>query len=292
MERRRRVPGAGGLVEADRSHQRAAALDHRGLLRRHGHARSPRGARFAPPTVRTRRASPSSTQRWRSATTPTATRSAPTCAFAGSTRQATRDRRRRRRHADRGTEQPAEPEIYLPFWQSGAFSKHLVVRAAGDPTALAALVRRELRDDRPDVRRRADDDHGRDPARVGGAANVCDAAAHRLCRRRDAAGARRPLRRPVAVGQFADQGAGGAESRRRAAPPDRPADRGRGLEDGGRRHGARRDRRGDGRPAAANAALRRQAVGSDCARGRRRSSSGWSRSRPAWCRRIGRAAST
>jgi putative ABC transport system permease protein len=41
--------------------------------------------------------------------------------------------------------QAAEPEIYLPFWQSGAFSKHLVVRAAGDPSALAALVRAELR---------------------------------------------------------------------------------------------------------------------------------------------------
>jgi putative ABC transport system permease protein len=39
----------------------------------------------------------------------------------------------------------AEPEVYLPFWQSGAFSKHLVVRAAGDPNALAAHVRSELR---------------------------------------------------------------------------------------------------------------------------------------------------
>ena len=50
--------------------------------------------------------------------------------------------------ADTRTEdlsEPAEPEIYLPFWQSGAFSKHLVVRASGDPTALAALVRDELR---------------------------------------------------------------------------------------------------------------------------------------------------
>jgi putative ABC transport system permease protein len=41
--------------------------------------------------------------------------------------------------------QRAEPEVYLPFWQSGAFSKHLVVRASGDPTSLAALVRKELR---------------------------------------------------------------------------------------------------------------------------------------------------
>jgi putative ABC transport system permease protein len=50
--------------------------------------------------------------------------------------------------ADTRTEdlsQAAEPEVYLPFWQSGAFSKHLVVRASGDPTALAALVRAQLR---------------------------------------------------------------------------------------------------------------------------------------------------
>ena len=50
--------------------------------------------------------------------------------------------------ADTRTEdlsQRAEPEVYLPFWQSGAFSKHLVVRASGDPAALAALVRGQLR---------------------------------------------------------------------------------------------------------------------------------------------------
>jgi putative ABC transport system permease protein len=41
--------------------------------------------------------------------------------------------------------QAPEPEVYLPFWQSGAFSKHLVVRASGDPAALAAMVRTELR---------------------------------------------------------------------------------------------------------------------------------------------------
>ena len=29
--------------------------------------------------------------------------------------------------------QAAEPEIYLSFWQASAFSKHLVVRTAGDP---------------------------------------------------------------------------------------------------------------------------------------------------------------
>ena len=50
--------------------------------------------------------------------------------------------------ADTRTEdlsEPAEPEIYLPFWQSGAFSKHLVVRASGDPAALGTAVRGELR---------------------------------------------------------------------------------------------------------------------------------------------------
>jgi putative ABC transport system permease protein len=41
--------------------------------------------------------------------------------------------------------QAASPEIYLSFWQSGAFSKHLVVRTAADPTALMATVQRELR---------------------------------------------------------------------------------------------------------------------------------------------------
>jgi predicted permease len=38
----------------------------------------------------------------------------------------------------------AEPEVYLSFWQNGAFSKHLVVRTASDPNAVAALVRREV----------------------------------------------------------------------------------------------------------------------------------------------------
>jgi len=40
--------------------------------------------------------------------------------------------------------QQAEPEIYFPFWQSGAFSKHLIVRTSSDPRRLAAMVRREL----------------------------------------------------------------------------------------------------------------------------------------------------
>jgi putative ABC transport system permease protein len=38
----------------------------------------------------------------------------------------------------------AEAEVYLPFWQNGAFSKHLVLRAGADAGALTALVRREV----------------------------------------------------------------------------------------------------------------------------------------------------
>ena len=39
----------------------------------------------------------------------------------------------------------AEPEVYLSFWQNGAFSKDLVVRTAADPRSVAAAVQRELR---------------------------------------------------------------------------------------------------------------------------------------------------
>ncbi|HXJ56581.1 MAG TPA: ADOP family duplicated permease, partial [Verrucomicrobiae bacterium] len=38
-----------------------------------------------------------------------------------------------------------EPELYFSFWQSGPFSKHLVLRSRGDPRALAGAVQRELR---------------------------------------------------------------------------------------------------------------------------------------------------
>ena len=41
------------------------------------------------------------------------------------------------------SEAPA-PEIYLPFWQNGAFSKHLVVRSQTEAAELFALVRREV----------------------------------------------------------------------------------------------------------------------------------------------------
>ncbi len=44
-----------------------------------------------------------------------------------------------------------EPELYVPFRQNGAFSKHLVVRAAGEPLALAPEVRATLRAIQPTV---------------------------------------------------------------------------------------------------------------------------------------------
>jgi putative ABC transport system permease protein len=44
-----------------------------------------------------------------------------------------------------------EPEFYAPFRQRGPFSKHLVVRAAGDPLALAPQVRAALRAIQPTV---------------------------------------------------------------------------------------------------------------------------------------------
>jgi putative ABC transport system permease protein len=41
--------------------------------------------------------------------------------------------------------QAATPEVYLSFWQASAFSKHLMVRTAGDSRAVMAAVQRELR---------------------------------------------------------------------------------------------------------------------------------------------------
>ncbi len=45
----------------------------------------------------------------------------------------------------------AEPELYFSFWQSGAFSKHLVLSVAGDPRAIGLTVQRELRNIDPTV---------------------------------------------------------------------------------------------------------------------------------------------
>jgi putative ABC transport system permease protein len=41
--------------------------------------------------------------------------------------------------------QIAEPEIYLSMWQASAFSKHLLVRTAGDPKAIMSSIQREIR---------------------------------------------------------------------------------------------------------------------------------------------------
>ncbi len=38
----------------------------------------------------------------------------------------------------------AGPEIFFPFWQNGAFSKHLIVRSTGDPRPLITMIRQEL----------------------------------------------------------------------------------------------------------------------------------------------------
>jgi putative ABC transport system permease protein len=39
----------------------------------------------------------------------------------------------------------AVPELYFSFWQSGAFSKHLILRTHADPRLLASIVEQELR---------------------------------------------------------------------------------------------------------------------------------------------------
>jgi len=43
------------------------------------------------------------------------------------------------------------PEIYLSLWQASAFSKHLVIRTAGEPHSLISPVRQELRSIDPTV---------------------------------------------------------------------------------------------------------------------------------------------
>jgi putative ABC transport system permease protein len=45
---------------------------------------------------------------------------------------------------DRLREAP-QPELYVPVWQTGVFSKHLVVRTSGDPLTLAPAIRAALR---------------------------------------------------------------------------------------------------------------------------------------------------
>ena len=138
-------PGLPGVSTAGDRVNRAAAIDHAGLLRRDGdQARRRPGVSANRRTHRTRREWPSSTKRWPSATiagrNPLAGDSAlPAVPTSRSNRRVVADTR------TEDLSQTAEPEIYLPFWQSGAFSKHLVVRTTGPPLALAQDVRREIR---------------------------------------------------------------------------------------------------------------------------------------------------
>jgi putative ABC transport system permease protein len=39
----------------------------------------------------------------------------------------------------------AEPEVYFPFWQNSAFSKHLIVRTHSDPRMMASAIEKEMR---------------------------------------------------------------------------------------------------------------------------------------------------
>ncbi|MEM6793549.1 MAG: ADOP family duplicated permease, partial [Acidobacteriota bacterium] len=45
----------------------------------------------------------------------------------------------------------AQPEVYLSLWQANAFSKHLLVQAAGSPLAVAGRVQRALKEVEPTV---------------------------------------------------------------------------------------------------------------------------------------------
>ncbi|HYG62128.1 MAG TPA: ABC transporter permease, partial [Thermoanaerobaculia bacterium] len=50
-----------------------------------------------------------------------------------------------------GLDQPAEPELYMPFAQSPVASISVVMRASGDPAALAAAARAQVREADPDL---------------------------------------------------------------------------------------------------------------------------------------------
>jgi len=45
----------------------------------------------------------------------------------------------------------AEPEVYGSLWQRGAFTKHLVVRASGDPASIAVRIQQTLQEVSPTV---------------------------------------------------------------------------------------------------------------------------------------------
>ena len=129
----RRVPGAAGLVEADRSHQpcrcarsREDYFDVMGMRIAEGRAFRASDGQDAP---RVAIVNATLAKRYYADRNPIGAH----LQFAGS---ADKPLEIVGVVADTRTEdlsETAEPEIYLPFWQSGAFSKHLVVRASGDP---------------------------------------------------------------------------------------------------------------------------------------------------------------
>ena len=176
-----------------------------------------------------------------------------------------------------------EPELYVSFRQNGAFSKHLVVRAAGEPLQLAPQVPGRAARAAADRGRRARHDDGRDPPRLDRRADLRAAAAGRLRDRRDAARRGRALRRALAVGGGAHEGARAAPGDRGPPPPGHRAGPRRGRP-AGRRGSGRRDRRGAPRGTPApGAAVRRVGDGSG---GPRRRGGGVRRGR---CARLPRA---
>ena len=200
-------------------------------------------------------------------------------------RQADRHRRRPRRHAHRRLRDAPEPELYLPFWQYGAFSKHLVCAPPAIRWRWPPHVRAAVRASQPT----AAVEHVTTMAEIRRESTAAQTFALRLL-----AGfavvatllaAGRPLRRAVAVGRGAHEG-------------DWPC---------ARRLGARRDQvvglvLGEGarlvavgvacgiagggarRPPARDAAVRRRGHRRGARSPRRPRSSRSSPRQPAWCR--------
>ena len=145
MDRRRWSPRPADVDEARRPAEPAAPRRHARLLRCDG--RAPRRGPRVPPSddddaPRVVRRQPGA--------------GAPVFPWRQSDRQAAALRRRRERGRSRssassrtrGPRRSASwpsPRSICRSGRAGAFSKHLVLRATGDPRSLAALVRRELR---------------------------------------------------------------------------------------------------------------------------------------------------
>ena len=206
--------------------------------------------------------------------------------FAGDAKRAIADRRHRLGHENRGAERDRPSrKCICRFWQSGAFSKHLVVRAAGDPGALSALVRREV--------------HAVDPtASVERFITMAQIRRNSIAPRTfamrlligfavlaTALALVGHLRRAVAVGGIAGEGDRRPQGGRRAAPRHPAADPRRGLADDRRRHPARRRRGHLRRARARELPVRRDGRAIRCRWPSPPCSSARSRWSPASCRR-------